>query len=69
MKEILQELKIKNEYLKITTQRLISDKQLKVLNNMQKEFTNIVCHEMKTPIYAIIGYALLKEEESKAIFS
>jgi hypothetical protein len=50
MKEILRELKIKNEYHKITTQRLISDKQLKVLNNMQKEFTNIVSHEMKTLI-------------------
>jgi hypothetical protein len=41
MKEILRELKIKNGYFKITTQRLISDKQLKVLNNMQKEFTNM----------------------------
>jgi signal transduction histidine kinase len=58
MKEILRELKIKNEYFKITTQRLISDKQLKVLNNMQKEFTNIVSHEMKTPIYAIIGIGM-----------
>ena len=42
-----------------------ANEQLKVHNNMQREFINIAAHELRTPITPILGFAEILEAEQE----